>query len=207
MVNSFSKESFHHFSVCYEKGLYQPKDFIVHLVGLHDPVFLTEKFAFFEKQVESSPLDYLHFLSFYGKKKRVKNNPYVTSFLENQCPEIIGSTPDTWRGRGDLFFTKGSWSPGKCYTAFFERNYLLYFRGIDSTSSIISDYFRLKKTKQTLKGFTGFEGLAPCWSQKRKNWFFVWMRGISYKNSPSLKGLLKKEIWRSFLHLKIKNGS
>jgi hypothetical protein len=193
MFNSFSKESFHHFSVCYEKGLYQPKDFIVHLAGLHDPVFLTEKFAFFEKQVESSPLDYLHFLSFYGQKNRINNNPYLTSFLENQCPEIIGSTPEILEGVEEIYFLQRDLGVlAGVMQPFLKEVVSLYFRGIDSASSIISDFFRFKKTKQFLKGFTGFEELGTLLESEKKKLIFCLDERYFIKKFPYFEKFVKE---------------
>jgi hypothetical protein len=193
MFNSFIKESFHHFNVCYEKGLYQPKDFIVHLAGLHDPFFLTEKFAFFEKQVESSHLDYLHFLSFYGQKNRVKNNPYVTGFIENQCPEIIGSTPEILQGVEEIYFLQKDLGVlASVIQPFLKETVSLYLRGIDSSSSIISDFFRFKKTKQTLKGFSCLEELGTLLKSKKKKLIFCPDERYFIKKFPFFEGSLKE---------------
>lgn len=193
MFNSFSRESFHHYNVCYEKGLYQPKDFIVHLAGLHDPVFLTEKFAYFEKQVKSCPLDYLHFLSFYGQKNRLKNNPYLTIFLENQCPEIIGSTPEILEGVEEIYFLqKDLGILAGVIQPFLKETVSLYFRGIDTTTSILSDFFQFKKTKQTLKFFSGFEELGTLLESEKKKLIFCLDERYLIKKFPNFEKFLQK---------------
>jgi hypothetical protein len=152
MFNSFPIESFHDFNVHFEKGLYQPKDFIIHIAGLQDPQFLKDKFSYYQDKISYESIDFPYFVSFFGKTAPFEKNRFRPLLEKGEYKNFVQKNAPFFQDAEEIyFFEQDAGLLAIAIQPFLKEKSRLFLKDFKKFGIILKEYSKFQNWSQKIE--------------------------------------------------------